>query len=94
MSFKNPNLHVDKGKKVPLSVARDRYEIAKARHDHYVLQFMHLINSEVTAKREIKNLTTLRDQCRDLGLREAADCFDTALEATELGMKALVKGKD
>jgi len=87
VSFKNPDLFPDRQPAYTQTVA-------KARHNYYVLNFLHIMNSEITAEREIKNLTTLRDQCRDLGLREAADCFDTALEATEEGMKALVKGRD
>lgn len=77
MSFKNPDL------------SGTRPSVIKARYDYHTLMFLHTINSEATAKREIKNLTTLRDQCRDLGQREAADCFDTALEAVEEGMEHL-----
>lgn len=89
MSFKNPDLHAARQPRVGWADL-----LTKARHDRYVFEFLHMMNSEVSAKRLTKNLTDIRDQCRDLGLGEAADCFDTALEAVEEGMKALGREKD
>lgn len=89
MSFKNPWTW-----KSPQKVWLSFEPLTDAQRNHQTLCFLYTINSQATAKRLTKNLTDIRDQCRDLGLREAADCFDTALEATEEGMKALGKEKD
>lgn len=66
---------------------------AKARHELHVHEFLQMMNSEAGAKRVAKRLETLRDQCRDLGQRRAADCFDTALEATEEALGYLGREK-
>ena len=68
------------------------YDEAQAKHEAHFSRLMELSHLQAAAGRVEREQERLRDECRRLGLEEAAEWFDSGRCAAKGGAKELADG--